>query len=236
MLSPSRMEKIACKPVLPSVVRPFRADAVRAPRGSVPFRLPEGTPPDTPVDLEIGCGAGLHPIRYSRSHPDRYLIAIEHTRQKFARFAGRFAHHPQIKNLMPVHADAVAWVTHCLRPASISRCLLLYPNPNPKAPSKRWFRMPFMHRLLEVLKPGGEILLATNDQGYVREARDYASRVWGLQVVQALSFGAADVPGGAPRTHFEKKYLERGQICHELRLRLPSAPIDGCPGGTIIEG
>ncbi len=201
-------------------VRPLNASAIHAPRGSAPFELPRGFAPDAPIDLEIGCGQGLHPIRYAQANPDRFLIAIEHTSEKFARFRSRLDHHPQIRNLLAVHAEGVAWTTHCLPSARISRCFFMYPNPNPKSESKRWIRMPYFHRLLELMKPEGEITFASNIESYIEEVRAYATGFWGLTLAEDFSFGQDGVPGGRPRTHFEKKYLERGEICHQLTLKL----------------
>lgn len=169
-----------------------------------------------PVDLEIGCGVGWHPIQYARNHPERRLIAIEHTRAKFDRFASRLETHPELGNLLAVHADAIRWVAHRLPPESIERVFFLYPNPEPKAPNRRWLRSPFMHCLLPKIKPGGEIILATNEKSYIDEARDWAANAWHLQEVRARSFTE-----GSPRTHFEKKYLTRGQTCFDVKWSKP---------------
>jgi tRNA G46 methylase TrmB len=165
----------------------------------------------TDIDLEIGAGVGWHSIQYARANPTRFLISIEHTRSKFTRFQARHAHHPELKNLLPIHADAIRWVTHCLEPASLSRCFILYPNPEPKAPNKRWLRMPFMRALLETLRADGKLTLATNEFSYFSEALEYGNIHWGLDFELIRAFDS-----GKPRTHFEKKYLERGQPCFEF--------------------
>lgn len=194
-------------------MRSFRAEFVQKPWNWRPFDLPAA-----PLDLEIGCGVGFHPIRYARRNPDRFVVAIEHTRARYESFARRVANHPAMPNLLPVHADAVAWVTHSLPARSVERLFLLYPNPYPKAAdrNKRWHAMPFMGRLIEALKPGGTIELATNVESYFTEARDYLTESWGLALVHSHAFDRDTAPEGAPRTHFEKKYLERGERCYNL--------------------
>ena len=77
--------------------------------------------------------------------------------------------------------------------------------------------MPFMSRLLEVLKPRGELLLVTNERFYFEEAQEYLSEKWGLRLDEKLAFTASTAPGGRPRTHFEKKYLSRGETCFQIR-------------------
>lgn len=197
-------------------VRAFDASSVEKPHGFGQFVWPDEFKRRLPLDLEIGCGVGWHPIQYAKANPDRLLVAIEHTRAKFESFERRAQNHPQLTNLLPVHADAVRWVTHALKPHSIDRIFLMYPNPEPKAPNKRWLRMPFFAKLLEVLKPDGTITLATNIEAYMSEAIDYASEVWNLRVVERRTFTKDSMPPGGPRTHFEKKYLARGEACFDV--------------------
>lgn len=199
-------------------VRMFNIDQVKPPVETIahPSASAWLARANTPIDLEIGCGVGWHPISYARENPDRRLIAIEHTRAKFERFQGRLNNQPELTNLLAVHADAVRWVAHSLPPQSIERCFFLYPNPEPKAPNRRWLRSPFLHRLLTTLKPGGEITLATNEQWYMAEARDWAAHAWGLEEIDYR-----EITAGSPRTHFEKKYLARGQTCFDVKWRVP---------------
>jgi len=176
---------------------------------------------ETPIDLEIGSGVGWWALRYARQNPNRYLIAIEKTREKFARFDQRVLAHTQIQNLTAVNADAIAWITHCLGTQKLSRVFILYPNPNPKNTAQRWIRMPFFGALLERLKPGGEIFWATNISDYAEEIRQYSKSVWKLEPFLDRSFTQQTRPSDYPRTHFEKKYLLRGETCWELGYRKP---------------
>jgi len=120
-------------------------------------------------------------------------------------------------NVIPVHADAVNWIAHCLPAAAVDEYFFWYPNPYPKAAqrNKRYHAMPFMAYLLTTLRPGGRLTFATNARFYHEEARHYMEQVWGLtcQVDRPVP---AHTP---PRTHFEAKYLERGEPCWELVFR-----------------
>ncbi len=170
------------------------------------------------LDLEIGCGAGWHPIQYAGQSPHRHLIAIEHTSTKFAHFKSRVDSHPHLLNLHPVQADAILWAARNLPKKSIDRCFILYPNPEPKAPNKRWLRSPFMHRLLEIMKPSGKLILTTNKKKYFDEALLWAEHAWKLECVENRSLSAKD--GVSPRSHFEKKYLQRGEVCYEAHWKI----------------
>ena len=47
------------------------------------FVVPKGA-----LDIEIGCGVGLHPIQYQAKNLERTLVAIEHTKEKYERAPG----------------------------------------------------------------------------------------------------------------------------------------------------
>ena len=201
-------------------IRAFDPSRVPLPRSGTPApREGSGL-----LDIEVGCGVGLHPIRYGQAHPGRLLIAIEHTPSRFEAFHRRLAHHPEIRNVQAIQADAVSWITHCVRPSSVDRYFFLYPNPYPKRTdlNKRWHAMPFFSQVLRTLKPGGTLTLATNEEFYFREALDYLTGPWGMTLVQAREHSnpeSVEGPGGGARTHFEKKYLMRGQVCRDLVVR-----------------
>lgn len=171
-------------------------------------------------DLEIGCGVGLHPIRYSLAHPERRLVAIEHTREKFEKFARRYTNHGEPHHLLPVHANAISWVNQFAPQEFFEKIFLLYPNPEVPNQAKRWIRMPFFGRLLQSLKPGGQVIFATNLQNYAEEVRDYAVRTWNLDIIEFKAFREQDaaLTGRQARTHFELKYLQRGETCFDIRL------------------
>jgi tRNA G46 methylase TrmB len=74
--------------------------------------------------------------------------------------------------------------------------------------------MPYFSKLLEVLRPEGAITFATNEQFYFDELVEYGVRDWNLNLKGRRTFTRDDLP--APRSHFEKKYLERGEACYEV--------------------
>ncbi len=202
-------------------IRAFRPDLV--PRAwdsgeaTVSCAVPAALHSGRPLDLEIGCGVGWHPIHYASVHPERFLIAIERTTEKFEKFATRLKHHFELANLIPVHADAVAWVVHHLPDASLDRIFILYPNPSAKNSQARWIRMPFFGHLLTKLKSEGAIEIRTNIAAYADEIRTYAQEVWQLRLIKDERI-AAPVSGRTLSTHFEQKYLARGENCFRIVL------------------
>lgn len=173
----------------------------------------------TTIDLEIGSGAGLFAIRHSLQHPDRALIAIERTINKFAKFDRRRQTHGNPPNLFALHADAVAVVAHLIPVESLNEIFILYPNPYPKPKQQnlRWYNSAFTSYLLSRLKPRGRLTLATNMSYYREESVFKLHELWDLDVIEDRMIG----PDESPRTHFEKKYLLRGETCWNMIFQKP---------------
>lgn len=167
-----------------------------------------------PVCLEIGAGMGRHAIQFAEQHPDQTLIAIERTSAKFRVFAARMQAHC-LANLHVVHADAIPWLVHVLPPQSVSRLFILYPNPEPRNAAQRWINMPFFEFLLSRLQDGAKIILASNITAYIDEAAQQLEQQW------KLPFERVIVPKDSARTHFEVKYLARGEVCEQLVISKP---------------
>ncbi|MCB9062946.1 MAG: hypothetical protein H6622_15595 [Halobacteriovoraceae bacterium] len=178
----------------------------------------EFTPPQgLPIVIEIGCGVGLHPIRFSKENPDKFLVAIEHTQTKFEKFYRRYKNNRMPSNLLPVHANALSWINEFVPENYVDQYIFLFPNPYPKKSqeNKRFYAMPFFGHLIDTLKNKGKILMATNEEFYYSGHRKYLSDVWGLKIV---SDKQNKIGENIPRTHFEKKYLERGDTIYELEF------------------
>ena len=170
---------------------------------------------DQPICLEIGAGMGRHAILFAEQNPDQILVAIERTAAKFKVFAVRQQEH-QLANLHPVHADALPWVVNALPPASVQQLFILYPNPEPKNPAQRWLNMPFFEFLLSRLQAGASITLASNIPTYIEEAAARLTDTWHLPFEQQI------IAPDSARTHFEVKYLQRGERCQELIITKPA--------------
>lgn len=189
--------------------RLFQPHYLQAPRN---FVLPQL---DYPVCLEIGAGMGRHAIQFAEQNPEQTLVAIERTTAKFKVFAARLQAHC-LGNLHAVHADAIPWIVHVLPPKSVEKLFILYPNPEPKNAAQRWINMPFFEFLLSRLQDNAEIILASNITSYIDEATQQLTERWHLPFVRSL------VVQNSARTHFEVKYLARGEPCEQLIIRKPA--------------
>ncbi|RDC51272.1 SAM-dependent methyltransferase [Acinetobacter sp. RIT592] len=190
-------------------IRQFQAQRMHAPRDF------QSISPE-PVCVEVGAGKGKHALLFSKNNPDTQLIAIERTREKFLAMQKQHAVEGQT-NLQTVHADALPWIVHALYPQQVEQFFILYPNPEPHNPAQRWVNMPFFEFLLSRLKTGGTITLASNIPAYIEEAEIQVQELWKLPFVKEVI--AAD----SARTHFEIKYLERGELCQQLIISKPES-------------
>ena len=188
-------------------IRQFQAQRMHAPRD---FQMihPE------PICVEIGAGKGKHALLFSSQHPEHKLIAIERTREKYLAMQKQHALEGQ-GNLQAVHADAMPWIVHALLPAQVQQFFILYPNPEPHNPAQRWLNMPFFEFLLSRLKVAGTLTLASNIPEYIAEAQQQLIETWKLPFIKEV------IPTTSARTHFEIKYLQRGELCQQLIITKP---------------
>ena len=192
--------------------REFQPQRLSAPRD---FTLPGVLSKDeVPLVLEIGAGKGKHALSFAQQNPDKHLIAIERTRNKFDAFA-KLAAQQSSSNLDAIHADAIAWIVHAIAPNSIDSIFILYPNPEQHNPNQQWLNMPFFEFLLSRLKVGGEVILATNIDAYMDNAEQQAHEVW------CIPNRRCKVKNDSQRTHFEVKYLARQETCWQLTMSKP---------------
>ena len=195
--------------------RAFQADKLSPPRDfTIPEALASTKKIKQPLVLEIGAGKGKHALLFASQNPNKQLIAIERTRNKFEAFSKLATEH-NLTNLTPVHADAIAWIVHAIKPKSIACIYILYPNPEQHNPNQQWLNMPFFEFLLSRLSEGGEVILATNIESYMGNAQQQAKSIWCLPTL------CEKVPADSQRTHFEVKYLARNETCWQLTMTKP---------------
>ena len=170
-----------------------------------------------PVDVEVGCGVGKHSIEFCSRNPDRTLIAIDKSRIRMGKLIEKVNSLGGLSNFFPIRENATWFITHQIPSESVENYFFLYPNPYPKKAqaNKRWYRMPFMSHVIDTMKTGGLLHIATNMKYYSEESEEWMTSCWKLTLVEKKAYQEANAPF-SPRTHFEKKYLERGQTCWNL--------------------
>lgn len=167
---------------------------------------------------DVGCGFGLWVIRESERHPARAYLGIDKGKRRGSRLA-RECEQSGRPNLFALHGNAIPLLAK-MPAESFDLITLFYPNPwwQNKHRQKRWAHHPLMPRMIELLKPGGRILLATNEK-FVLEEWYYAMTHHPLAVslLEEEYVGLIEVEEG--RTHFESKFIAAGIACGEIRFR-----------------
>ncbi len=189
--------------------RLFNLGVLHPPRGFVP--LDDGIITHPNLVLEIGAGRGRHAKLYASQHPTHHLIAIERTLGKASDLVA-----VDLPNLTTVHADAVAWSVFALPARCLSAVFILYPNPEPKNRNQRFVNMPFFEFLLSRMKDGARLTIASNIAEYIDEVCHSYENIWRLPYHRQV------IEQSSARTHFEIKYLAKGELCQEVIATKPA--------------
>jgi len=195
--------------------------------------LPKIGVPDGAIDLaalfpearsfafEVGFGGGEHLAAQAGAHPDVGYIGCEPFLNGVAKLLTQVGQ-VKLKNVR-VHPDDARDVLPRLPSQSLSAVYVLFPDPWPKLRhhKRRFIQKRSLDEIARVLKPGGEVRVATDHSDYAR---------WALQHLMAdLRFRwtaecAADWrvrPADWPATRYEQKALKAGRSCVYLQfLRL----------------
>ena len=191
-------------------VEPAKIDLAQAFGGSLP---PDG------VWLEIGFGAGEHLVWQAEQNPGVGLIGCE----PYLNGVAKCLAHIERAGLTNVRlfTDDARLLMAALPARSLSRAFVLFPDPWPKTRhhKRRFVRRENLDRLAELMLPGAELRLATDDPSYlpwmVEHAGTHPAFEW-------LAEGPADWrgrPADWPATRYEQKMLAGKPVFLRLRRR-----------------
>jgi tRNA (guanine-N7-)-methyltransferase len=170
-----------------------------------------------PKILEIGFGMGETTAAIAQAHPQNDYLAIEvHTPGVGSLL--KQIEEKQLKNIRIIQHDAVEVLRDMLADNVLDGAHIFFPDPWHKARhnKRRLIQAPFVAQLVQKLKPGGYIHVATDWQ-------DYAEKV--LAVLSAepqLKNTAADYaprPDYRPLTKFEQRGIRLGHGVWDMVFR-----------------
>ena len=193
------------------VIRTFHARRGRVTKNQIyalenyfsQFELPEG-----PWDFKelfgtkniyfvFGCGSGESTIGFAKANPDSIIIAIEVHRPSISHLVEN-AHNEGLTNIRVAYSDGVQVLRDWVSDKSLSAIFAFFPDPWPKKRhnKRRLFRSEIVELMLKKLKPGGQIIAAT----------DWAE--YGKQMLEVLPNSKLSIrPSWRPITKYERKGL-----------------------------
>ncbi|HTP77514.1 MAG TPA: tRNA (guanine(46)-N(7))-methyltransferase TrmB [Rhizomicrobium sp.] len=178
------------------------------------LRLEKGHDPasyfDRPVDdvwLEVGFGSGEHLLWQAEAHPRIGLIGAEPYISGVAKLLSKLAAaaRPSIR----IYEGDARDIIDALPAASIGRIFILFPDPWPKTRhhKRRFVQTETLGAIARILKPGGELRLASDDAGYLTYALE---RLMAHPAFRWTATGPKDWktrPADWPATRYEAKEL-----------------------------
>ncbi|MFQ5504741.1 MAG: nitrite reductase small subunit NirD [Planctomycetota bacterium] len=129
--------------------------------------VPEG---DRDVEIEIGSGKGTFLVGAASSRPETFFVGIEASPAYASYAADRLARRG-LENAVLVSDDARLFLADTAPESRVAKLHVYYPDPWPKRRHrKRRFFAPELPVLVHrCLRPGGELLIATDNSRYFGE-------------------------------------------------------------------
>lgn len=177
--------------------------------------------------LEIGFGGGEHLVFQAGQNRDTGLIGCEPFINGVAKLLAEIE--TQELSNVRVLSDDARFLLERLKPESLSRIFILYPDPWPKKRhNKRRFINPeTLSGIARALRPGGQLRFASDIPDYVgwtlvRILRHNRERAHGAGSLEWLADSPADwrkAPEDWPGTRYEEKAIREGRTPAYLDFR-----------------
>jgi len=175
---------------------------------------------DHPVWLEIGFGNGEALLSMAEAKPDTNFIGVEvHAPGVGHLLAG--IEKRQLKNVRVIRHDALDVLSVMVPADSISRILLLFPDPwhKKRHHKRRILQTQTLSVISKALEPGGVLHCATDWSDY---AESMLETLNGSDLTNlAKDHGYAERPDYRPQTKFEQRGLKLGHTVADLLFEKP---------------
>lgn len=181
-----------------------------------PRQLFPGSPRE--LWLEIGFGGGEHLAALAEQHRDVGFIGVEPFVNGVARLLS-LAEAAGLANIRILNDDA-RLLLKALPESSLARAFVLFPDPWPKLRhhKRRIVNPETVADLAHVLRPGGELRLATDDADYARAMLDTVLREPRFDWLAERNDEWLVRPDDWPPTRYEEKALAAGRRPVYLRF------------------
>lgn len=171
------------------------------------------------VWLEVGYGGAEHLLWQAANNPDTAIIGCEPYVGGVVKAVSGIVHR-SLANVRLFSDDARLLLT-ALPDASVDRAFVLFPDPWPKARHhKRRFVSPAtLDALARILRPGAELRLASDHDGYVAWMLEHLGRHDAFEWTARRPADFETRPPDWPGTRYEEKAAAAGRRPVFLRFR-----------------
>jgi len=176
------------------------------------------------VHIEIGSGKGTFLVNQAVAQPEVDFLGIEWAR-KYYRYAVDRIGRRGLPNVRIVRADAPAFLRDFVPAESVDCFHIYFPDPWPKKRhhKRRLLQSSHLEIIVQRLKPGGQIRLATDHEEYFQQMLAVAKACgsWIDPIEFERPAGARD--GECTGTNYERKYVKESRAIHTaaFRKRIP---------------
>ena len=199
-----------------------RAHDTLLPRYGIPFSpgaidLDRTFGRNAPKILEIGFGMGETTAEIAAGHPGNDYLGIEVHTPGVGGLLKRIAE-LGLDNVRIIQHDAVEVLTHMISPSTLDGAHIFFPDPWPKKRhhKRRLIQPPFIALLVERMKPGAYLHVATDWQ-------EYAEQVLAVLAAEPRLLNTADGyaprPDYRPQTKFESRGIKLGHGVWDIVFR-----------------
>lgn len=157
-------------------------------------------------------------LEMARLNPDSNFIGVEVHQPGVGKLLHGIAEQ-KLSNLKIICHDAKEVFEYCFGNESIDKLQIFFPDPWPKKRhnKRRLVQTDFIQQLVEKLKPGGEIHLATDWQAYAEHMMEVMEAITGLN--NANGAGNYWPDPDRPSTKFETRGIRLGHGVWDLLFR-----------------
>lgn len=172
-----------------------------------------------PKILEIGFGMGDSTAAIAQVHPEIDYIALEVHTPGVGNLL-KLIESQQISNIRIMQHDAVEVLRDMIADEILDGVHIFFPDPWHKARhnKRRLIQSPFIVKLLQKIKPGGYIHVATDWEDYAQQILEVLSNE---PLLENTAADYAPRPSYRPLTKFEQRGLKLGHGVWDIVFRRP---------------
>lgn len=197
----------------------IKALAELGPRFVLPFKPALLKPAEVfgreaPLVLEIGFGMGGATAQIAQTLPDHDFIGCE-VHEPGVGALLKLIDEQQIANIRIVQYDAVEVLAQMIAPASLAGVHIFFPDPwhKKRHNKRRLIQAEFVAALIQHIRPGGYLHLATDWEPYAQQMLEVLSAEPGLA---NTATAYAEKPAYRPLTKFENRGIQLGHGVWDL--------------------